>query len=192
MTTKERQSTTEPRHWSNKTAAAAVQAAIEAQALMLATALALGLPDERVEDAPQEAERLRTHLAQIRAILTGLLVDADIETTDDVVRLAVQVRAQVRALEAERDELVADRAAIVELLLATGVEPASGDPVQLAAQVAEWVRELRDVAKAAAELLDMLDTAAEGESADPDLDDVDGDSATEKLWRALRAVGMEP
>ena len=76
-----------------------------------------------------------THLAQIRAILTGLLVDADIETTDDAVRLAVQVRALVRALEA-------DRAAIVELLLATGVEPASGDPVQLAAQVRELVRQL--------------------------------------------------
>jgi len=74
-----------------------------------------------------------TQLAQIRAILTGLLVDVGIETTDDVVRLAVQVRALVRALDA-------DRAAIVELLLATGVEPASGDPVQLAAQVAEWVR----------------------------------------------------
>ena len=105
---------------------------------MLATARALGLPDERVEDAPQEAERLRTQLAQIRAILTGLLADVGIETTDDVVRLAVQVRALVRALEA-------DRAAIVELLLATGVEPASGDPVQLAAQVRELVRALESV-----------------------------------------------
>jgi len=75
-------------------------------------------------------------LAQIRAILAGVLADAGIETTDDIVRLAVQVRAQVRALEA-------DRAAIVELLLATGVEPASDDPVQLAAQVRELVRELR-------------------------------------------------
>ena len=136
MTTKSSESTTEPRHWSNETADAAVQAAIEAQALMLATALALGLPGERVEDAPQEAERLRTHLAQIRAILAGLLADAGIEVTDDVVRLAVQVRAQVRALEA-------DLAAIVELLLATGVEPASDDPVQLAAQVRELVRRLR-------------------------------------------------
>ena len=75
-----------------------------------------------------------TQLAQVRAILAGLLVNADIETTDDVVRLAVQVRA-----------LEADRAAIVELLLATGVEPASGDPVQLAAQVRELVRGLRAV-----------------------------------------------
>ena len=74
-------------------------------------------------------------LAQIRAILAGVLADAGIEVTDDIVRLAVQVRAQVRALEA-------DRAAIVEALLATGVSPASGDPVQLAAQVAEWVRVL--------------------------------------------------
>ena len=136
MTTKERQSTTEPRHWSNETADAAVQAAIEAQALMLATALALGLPDERVEDAPQEAERLRTHLAQIRAILAGLLADAGIEVTDDVVRLAVQVRAQVRALEADRD-------AVVEALLGVGFETACGDPVQLAWQAAELVRQLR-------------------------------------------------
>ena len=75
-------------------------------------------------------------LAQIRAILAGVLADAGIEVTDDIVRLAVQVRAQVRALEA-------DRAAIVEALLATGVSPASGDPVQLAAQVRELVRELR-------------------------------------------------
>ena len=136
MTTNGSQSTTEPRHWSNETAADAVQAAMEARALMLATARALGLPDERVEDAPQEAERLRTQLAQIRAILTGLLADVGIETTDDVVRLAAQVRALVRALEA-------DRAAIVEPLLATGVEPASSDPVQLAYQVRELVRELR-------------------------------------------------
>ena len=144
MTTKGSQSTTKP-HWSNEAADAAVQAAIEAQALMLATALALGLPGERVEDAPQEAERLRTHLAQIRAILAGLLADAGIEVTDDVVRLAVQVRAQVRALEAERDELVADRAAIVEALLSVGFETASGDPVQLAAQVRELVRALESV-----------------------------------------------
>jgi len=82
-----------------------------------------------------------TQLAQIRAILAGILTDAGIEVTDDVVRLAVQVRALVRALEA-------DRAAIVELLLATGVEPASGDPVQLAAQVRELVRQLRVVAAA--------------------------------------------
>ena len=77
-----------------------------------------------------------TQLAQIRAILAGVLADAGIETTDDVVRLAAQVRALVRALEA-------DRAAIVEPLLATGVEPASSDPVQLAYQVRELVRELR-------------------------------------------------
>ena len=108
MTPKARQSTTEPRHWSNETAADAVQAAMEARALMLATARALGLPDERVEDAPQEAEQLRTQLAQIRAILAGILTDAGIEVTDDVVRLAVQVRAQVRALEAERDEARAE------------------------------------------------------------------------------------
>jgi len=65
MTTKSSQSTTEPRHWSDETAAAAVQAAIEARAMMLATALALGLPDERVEDAPQEAGRLRHALQEI-------------------------------------------------------------------------------------------------------------------------------
>ena len=69
LTTKERQSTTEPRHWSDETADAAVQAAMEARALMLATARALGLPDERVEDAPQEAERLRTQLAQAQALV---------------------------------------------------------------------------------------------------------------------------
>ena len=68
MTTKARQLTTEP-HWSNETAADAVQAAMEARALMLATARALGLPDERVEDAPQEAERLRTQLAQAQALV---------------------------------------------------------------------------------------------------------------------------
>ena len=57
---------------------------------------------------------------------------------------------QVRALEA-------DRAAIVELLLATGVEPASGDPVQLAAQVAEWVRH------ACAALVEIRDETADTE-----------------------------
>jgi len=54
-----------------------------------------------------------------------------------------QAQARCRALEAERDELDADRAAIVEALLSTGVEPASGDPVQLVYQVRELVRELR-------------------------------------------------
>ena len=82
-------------------------------------------------------------LAQIRAILAGVLADAGIEVTDDIVRLAVQVRALVRALEA-------DRAAIVEALLSTDVEPASGDPVQLAYQVRELVRELRAALQAAA------------------------------------------
>jgi len=45
---------------------------------------------------------------------------------------------QVRALEA-------DRAAIVEALLSVGFETASGDPVQLAAQVRELVRALESV-----------------------------------------------
>ena len=60
-----------------------------------------------------------TQLAQIRAILAGLLVDADIETIDDAVRLAVQVRALVRALEAALHKVLdeahgdCDRAAIL-------------------------------------------------------------------------------
>ena len=66
-----------------------------------------------------------------------------ISARDLVVQLRFEIDRlgwQVRALEAERDELGADRAAVVELLLSVGIEPASGDPVQLAAQVAEWVR----------------------------------------------------
>ena len=94
MTTKERQSTTEPRHWSNETAAA-VQAAMEARALMLATARALGLPDERVEDAPQEAERLRRALAELRQQII-FITTHDARTST---RLA-QAEARVRWLEA--------------------------------------------------------------------------------------------
>ena len=125
VTTKDGQSTTSGSHPPDTISAEAeeLRAALDEQSELLIT-------------IARRAAASTTQLAQIRAILTGLLADADIETTDDVVRLAVQVRALVRALEA-------DRAAIVELLLATGVEPASGDPVQLAAQVRELVRELR-------------------------------------------------
>lgn len=58
--------TTEPQHWSNETADAAVQAAIEARALMLATARALGLADEDVEQAPQRAAELVARLHATR------------------------------------------------------------------------------------------------------------------------------
>ena len=54
--------------------------------------------------------------------------------------LVVQLRFEIDRLGWLVRALEADRAAIVELLLGTGVEPASGDPVQLVAQVAEWVR----------------------------------------------------
>jgi len=60
-----------------------------------------------------------TQLAQVRAILADLLADAGIETTDDPVRLAVQVRALVRALEAALHKVLdeahgdCDRAAIL-------------------------------------------------------------------------------
>lgn len=152
MTTKPNQTATEPRHWTDETADAAVQAAIEARALAWATARALGLPDENVEQAPRRAAELRaqlifitrrdactaTHLAQIHAILAGLLADAGIEVTDDEVRLAIQVRARIRALEAER-------AVVVEALLATGIGRGFDDPVQLARQVAELVRGLKGV-----------------------------------------------
>ena len=121
-TTKDSQSTTEPRHWTDETADAAVQAAIEARALAYATALALGLADEDVEWAPQEAARLRAKLIAATRISTQL----------------AQAQEQVQTLEA-------DRAAIVEVLLAADVdvEPASANPVQLTYQVAEWVRHAR-------------------------------------------------
>jgi len=133
LTTKDSQSTTEPRHWSNETAAAAVQAAIVARALMLATALALGLVEEQVERAPQAAARLRLACdAQ-----SELLITATEHATCTATQLA-QAQEQIRELEAERD-------AAVEALLATDVdvEPASGNLVQLAYQVAEWVRHAR-------------------------------------------------
>ena len=64
--------------------------------------------------------------------------------------LVVQLRFEIDRLGWQIQTLEADRAAIVELLLATGVEPASDDPVQLAAQVRELVRELRAALQAAA------------------------------------------
>ena len=111
MTTKGSRPATEPRHWSDETADAAVQAAIEARALMLATARALGLPDERVEDAPQEAERLRlaydeqsalliaitrhdaracTQLAQAAAALREILAEAEGDFDRDIIITAAQ------------------------------------------------------------------------------------------------------
>ena len=71
-----------------------------------------------------------------------------ISARDLVVQLRFEIDRlgwQVRALEAERDELVADRDAVVELLLGVGFETASGAPVQLAAQVRELVRALESV-----------------------------------------------
>ena len=111
---------------------------------------------------------------EVRALL-ATTIRRDAASTTQLAQAQEQIR-----------ELNADRAAVVELLLATDVEPASDDPVQLAAQVRELVRELRTVARAAADLLDMLDSGTEGETDNPD-----ADSAAEKLWRALRAVGME-
>jgi len=64
--------------------------------------------------------------------------------------LVVQLRFEINRLGWQIQALEADRAAIVEALLSTDVEPASGDPVQLAYQVRELVRELRAALQAAA------------------------------------------
>jgi len=57
--------------------------------------------------------------------------------------LIIQLRFEIDRLGRQVQALEADRAAIVEALLSTGVEPASDDPMQLAAQVRELVRQLR-------------------------------------------------
>lgn len=67
---------TEKLHWTNETADAAVQAAIEARALMLTTARALGLADEDVEQAPQRAAEL---VARLHAMDRDRGTSTDIE-----------------------------------------------------------------------------------------------------------------
>ena len=64
----------------------------------------LGVQSKLLIIATEHDARISTKLAQIRAILAGVLIAAGIETTDDVVRLAQQVRALVRALEAAEAE----------------------------------------------------------------------------------------
>lgn len=57
---------------------------------------------------------------------------------------AAELRANLAELRALVQALEAERAVVVKALLATGVEPASDDPVQLAAQVAELMRQIHD------------------------------------------------
>lgn len=164
--TNDSESTTKP-HWTNERADAAVQATIEARALVLATARALGLADEDVERLPQVA-------AQVRAILATILDGTDAEPAADAVRLAQQVRARTRVLQADLGTLWGEMAeddeattAAREALLATGVEPASNDLAQLAVQVVGLVRRLRagleEIRDEAADTnLDVIWTAANG------------------------------
>ena len=90
VTTEGSQTATEPRHWSNETADDAVQAAFEARALMLATAWALGLPDERVEDAPQEAAEMRALVRALEAALHEILDEAHSDFDRDVILTAAR------------------------------------------------------------------------------------------------------
>ena len=77
--------------------------------------------------------------------------------------LVVQLRFEIDRLGWRVQELEAERAAVVEALLSTGVEPASGDPVQLVYQVRELVRELRAELIRLANALREIRVEAEGD-----------------------------